>query len=147
MQLLKFILLSFLFSSCFSFIDDRIYSIDSEIEPYYLIFVEEGEKRGIKDYGNYDIMMYFSELDGVHGSSYKNLNHIIEIVIDKSLWDMKNKNNKEVLIMHELGHGMLGKKHNDDCMSIMIAGLYCKYYNYKDNREAMLNELFGAEIQ
>ena len=75
-----------------------------------------------------------------------------EIYIKKSFWDNASTNQRETLMLHELGHCVLNKNHNNSVMdyegrsvpsSIMNsynigAGLY--YYN---NKQHYYDELIG----
>lgn len=142
------LLLIFSIISC-SFIDDRIYSIDPEFEPYYLMFLDEGEKRGF-DYSGRDVIIYFGEMDDRMGNSHQRWSdNVIEITIDPRDWyyDISNsadymKHRNEVTMMHEFGHAFLNREHIDNCMSVMKTKDICQYIKYQDFREEMLNELF-----
>lgn len=128
-------------SSCVSFLEDQIRIIDSDILPFYEMFIYEGIKRG-KNFSMVDISIRFSDNIKTRGSNYHRIDHVVDILINKGLWDQSNNNVKEVLIMHELGHGILGRDHKKNCNSIMIKGAACKYVAYIRNRKEMLDELF-----
>ena len=141
---MRWLIITCFFTSCFSFIDERIYSIDPKLEPYYKMFLEEGKKRGY-GYNRHDIIMYFSELKGHKaGISVNRIDYVIEIAIDRTNWNNSNENIREVLIMHELGHGILQRSHNNNCNSVMIQANDCKFYNYLKRRKEMLDELFST---
>lgn len=137
-------------ASC-SFVDEPIKTIDPELQPYYELFILEGIKRG-KDFSGQDIILRFGDIGDAQGSEYYRLfDRVVEITIDRGQWEIgKNtatafeRTQNEMVVMHELGHGLLGRKHVEDCFSIMSTNqeFYCKYQNYEDHRELMLDELF-----
>lgn len=148
-------LFTILFSGCglTSLKDDHILSIAPELRPYYDRFIEEGKKRGL-DYSDRQLFMYFSDLgnDELLGISVRRIDGIGEVVINKPVWDRFNNGQPgsvviiEVGTIHELGHALLSRKHNDNCLSIMstleLTRNTCKFQNYSDNPDKMFDELF-----
>jgi hypothetical protein len=128
-------------SSCVSFLEDQIRIIDSDILPFYEMFIHEGIKRK-KNYSSVHISIRFSDNIDTRGTNYHRIDGVVDILINKRLWDESSDNVREVVIMHELGHGILGRNHKKDCNSLMIKGATCKYVAYTRNRKEMLDELF-----
>lgn len=62
------------------------------------------------------------------------------IDIDKEQWERLNDTEREILIIHEQAHCVLGKQHGDGIMSARI--IEAAYY--LNNREVLLNQLFGG---
>jgi len=126
-----------------SFIDDQIKEIDKDIYPFYETFIEEGLSRG-QDFSKRDVFIRFSnDIEGI-GRSYNRYDHVSDVLINENKWYKNSDVFKEVLIMHELGHAFLGRSHENDCYSVMIENEVCKYSNYMEHREEMLDELFGV---
>jgi hypothetical protein len=130
-----------LITSC-SFIDETIYSIDPEIDPYYQRFLQEGINRG-QDYSNHHTIIYFYGLDVAGRTIKKRSDGVIEIVIDKHTWDINPDIIREVILFHELGHGVLNRDHSDDVNSLMSTNNGDIYRYYKENKKIVLDELFN----
>ena len=135
--------LIFIFCCSCSFIDEPIYDVDQQLEPYLLQAYEESLKRG-QDYRSADVMVYFDDYNDRLGSSHRRSDGVKRISISKSNWELLTDTQKSVTFFHEFGHAFLFREHNQGCGSIMSpANKYpCKYKNFTENRSEMLDELF-----
>ena len=115
--------------------------IDERLSPLYERFLLEAEERGLS-YRDKPMLMYIIPIDTARGLSFYRDDNIVEIAIDSTFWTIGSDIHKEVLLMHELGHGILKREHNQNCESLMIQG-GCKYNRYEANRKEMLDELFS----
>lgn len=141
--MVRLLIIALVLSSC-SFIDEPIYSIDQEIEPYYNQFIEEGKKRG-QDYSGADVIIYFANLNNLFGLHVtRDFDNVIEIAIDRKSWQDNSDRVNTVTVFHELGHALLYREHNNECTSIMASETPCKYTKFQQNRTEMLNELFNS---
>ncbi len=144
------------FSSC---IDDPTYNVDSALDGYLQRFLHEGSLRGktfdLKEQG---LILQFGDLEeDVAGRCY--YEDPIRIVIDKEYWDnLANYEEYDLLrenvIFHELGHGLLNRRHindyleNSDWKSMMCGGTVIDNRSWNINyrsirREYYLDELFN----
>jgi len=146
---MRYFIIFFVLISCDSFFKDNIHKVDSDLEQYYQLFINEGIARG-QDYSQINIILKFGDLDGNKlGTNRFRIDNVVEIIIDRDRWYEKvqwtnayRRTRKEVNIFHELGHGILNRNHNNNCKSLMIKEEYCKYENYELFREQMIDELF-----
>jgi len=69
------------------------------------------------------------------------------ILIDKNFWYDANDAERHVLLFHELGHCVLGRKHNNNHMSIMYPMVNVPAEYYDVDKSEMLEELFKNEGQ
>jgi len=119
--------------SFFSCKDTDEYNVDSAFTDYLQRFEDEAATRGrYFDLHKTGLIIEFGNLKG----GYAGLTHYenpIRIEIDQKYWNAITKYAgsdlmKEDLIFHELGHGLLGRKHlnstleNGDWKSIMCGG-------------------------
>lgn len=118
-----------------------IYRVEPDFVYYVDLFLVEAQDRGF-DYSDKNIILEFGSLDGYSGITHHLRDGDFQIVIDSITWKSYNEIEREVLIFHELGHGILDRRHYEDCLSLMSTHT-CKYTNYSDNRSEMLNELFN----
>lgn len=97
-----------------------VHNVDAEFEPYIQKFFSDAERYNceIKDK---NIVMKFAHLtDGKAGVTYMNrVPTYIEIDIDawKSMTGPNELNEKENLIFHEMGHGILRRYHLNDVLN------------------------------
>lgn len=138
-----FSLVLLLFSAV-SCVDEPTYEVESVLDDYLQRFLNEGALRGktfnLEEQG---IILKFGDLDDdVAGICY--YENPIRIVIDQAYWDKISKSAnaedlRENLVFHELGHGLLDRRHindylpNGDWKSIMCGG------TEKDNRSWNIN--------
>ena len=149
------ILVVLFLSSC----KESEYRVNSDFADYLQRFEDEGATRGRTfDFESSGLIIEFGKLDkDVAGlTHYENP---IRIEIDKTYWNNISKTAgadmmKENLIFHELGHGVLGRKHlnttleNGDWKSIMCGGDKVNNrswnINYRgERRKYYLDELFN----
>ncbi len=102
--------------------------IEPELKPYYHQFLADSERFGVTlpDKG---VRMYYEQLDGVMGTtihSKKNCTIKIDSDLKQYLTEGKYNLGLEVIIFHELGHGLLNREHN----TIYIDTIYT-YFNKK----------------
>ncbi len=148
------LLLSFL--SCK---DSNEYRVESTFVDYLNRFQTEASKRDKNfDVQSTGLIIEFADLKD-NSAGLTHFENPIRIEIDKTYWDAISKSvgadlMKEDLIFHELGHGLLKRKHlnttleNGDWKSIMCGGDKINgrtwNINYKGFRRAYyLNELFN----
>ena len=130
------------FTSCQLAEPDYIYSIDKEMEPYYLEFIHEGNERGL-NLTQVSILMAFDELDDkMLGESVKNAyTSYPKVLIDRSEWLVKSEATKRYTVFHELGHALLGRHHEETNVSIMSSNKQAMR-NFATDPAPMINELF-----
>lgn len=154
-------LLTLFLSSCGG--NSHEYKVDSTFADYLQRFENEGATRGrtfnVETSG---LIIQFGTLSG----DVAGLTHYetpIRIEIDKTYWDAISKTAgadlmKEDLLFHELGHGLLGRKHlnttleNGDWKSIMCGGDKVNNrswnINYRgERRKYYLDELFDESTK
>ncbi|MDP4237890.1 MAG: hypothetical protein Q8904_00275 [Bacteroidota bacterium] len=138
--------------------DSKEYRIDSSFTDYLQRFENEGSARGrtFNPQANGLIIEFGNLSNGDAGLTHYETP--IRIQIDKTYWDAISKTKgadwmKEDLIFHELGHGLLGRKHlnatleNGDWKSIMCGGTKVDNRSWNINyrgirRSYYLDELF-----
>jgi len=128
-------------------------SIDSELIEFIDIFEQEAEDRGIViDVGSLELTAHFMDIDedNIVGQCISYSDATREIVIDNQYWRGLNQLEKEYIMMHELGHCVLGRDHenasdqNGNCLSIMQSGTgSCDRRYSAANRNRLLDELFN----
>ena len=139
--------------------DNNEYKVNSEFAPYLQRFIDEGAKRGKTfDLKGDGLIIEFGDLD----NNIAGLTHYedpVRIQIDRTYWNTISKYNgadmmKEDLIFHELGHGLLNRKHlntfleNGDWKTIMCGGDKVDDHPWNINyrgvrRKYYLDELFN----
>lgn len=155
---LPYSIIIFVSVSFFSCQDWNEYRVKSDFEPYVVRFEMEAKQRGedfhLRERG---LIIEFGDLDnGVAGLCH--YGKPIRIEIDRAYWNEMGKYGgadliREELIFHEMGHGILGRKHlnttlsNDEWKSIMCGGNKVEdrswNTNYRGQRRAYyLDELF-----
>ncbi len=144
-------LFTILFTSCRNDPDEVI--ISPELQPYFDLFQEEGQKRGV------DVDFTVTPIEGrvanlfdsnVNGWCDTKEDKPHEIIIDDSFWNGASNFDKEFIIMHELGHCYLNLGHNDavdgdgNCISIMHSSTESCVFPYnQETRDDYLDELFN----
>lgn len=102
-------------------------SIDPVLLPYFNQFAHEAEIRNknLNIAKGYALNLYFGSVStgqggrcGIHKDTtdkfpLKETSEIRTIIIDRTNWETLNEENKLSLVMHELGHCILGKQHDD----------------------------------
>lgn len=132
----------------------------AEFEPYIERFVNEGKDRGY-DYSSEkeNVIMQFADLGNGQAGYTDDTQKPPLIKIDRTYWNEINKYEgadlmKEFIVFHELGHGLLKRKHensvfpNGDWKTMMRGGdklINGRQWNVNyrgERREYYLNELF-----
>lgn len=124
--------------------------VDSEFRPLVELFNREASDRGIQD-ANKPMSITFDLVDddpdvigacmiGVYKSKIK---------IKTNSWRAMTDEEKEMLIFHELGHCVLGRKHcdvksNGIPISIMYPNILVSG-QYRNSRKYLLDELFNED--
>lgn len=69
------------------------------------------------------------------------------IYLLKSYWESADDDMKEILLMHEMGHCVLGRGHTDENETIYVPSLMhaklCNEVYYRDFKDMLKNELFN----
>lgn len=100
----------------------------------------------------YDLIIEFSKEDmSRNAECVLNAGHSPKISINKSAWKFMSDENKEALLLHELGHCVLGRGHRNDIIddngtakSLMKSQLVTTE-EYKALKSQYINELFWPE--
>ena len=134
------------FSTCTK---DKTQVIDAELLPYVNDFFEKANEFGTKiSLEDYNLEVNFSDLDGNTAGTCRIGKDIVKI--DKIRWDGKDKDERQWVIFHELGHCILERWHlnlsfpNGECKSIMYDGKGgCSYdFHAHSWKEYYFEELF-----
>jgi hypothetical protein len=150
----------FLLSVLSSCVDDNTYSVPDEFKSYVENFVSEAAKRGkTYDFTKTGLIIEFADLkDNVAGLCH--YEDPIRIEVDRTYWEEIGETAgaelmQENIIFHELGHGILGREHdnsileNGDWKTIMCGGDKVNdrawNINYRGiRREYYIDELFDS---
>ena len=133
------------------------YRIDDEVSGFLEKFYLESEARGVqilKENLAIDILDNVS-LNGNTVCALSGFNHVFPqryIEIDRGCWESISEEQKEIVLFHELGHSLLGRKHNleklpnNKLKSLMYPILGGKnfYEVFVERRKYYLDELFDA---
>lgn len=127
--------------------------IDSRLQSFFDLFVEEGAKRGITV--NFEANPVSGRIeniqqDNVSGQCIHNSARAEELIIDLSFWNGASSIEREFVVFHELGHCYLDRDHLDTensdgtCVSMMHGGTSgCTNTYSLATRDALLDELFN----
>ena len=124
-------------------VSDKTYentiTVNEFLKPYYTQF------ESICNLEIHDTTAKFGDLeDTTVGRCYSYSNGYREIIIDKPYWDNASLNQKESLMLHELGHCVLYKEHNsaeieiedisikESIMYPFVIGSYWYYDRFKE---------------
>lgn len=134
-------------ASCTEFDVTPEYKIDSALVPYVNSFIMEASLRGVKlDKQNLRMLLDDSNDHGVDafkpGTFFPGTQRTI--LIDAWTFNLQSKSENEVLTFHELGHALLGLKHDDSHECLMNSGPSIYAFDEVDNRTRLLDELFKA---
>lgn len=86
--------------------------------------------------------------DAVLGECNKGSDHPPEIIVDEGYWESANETEREILMMHELGHCVLGRTHKDDWNEdedrpdSLMSTFNLNDHLYDDHYEEYIAELF-----
>lgn len=91
--------------------------IDPELQKYVDIFFREAENRGLEMDKN-NLQVLFAEIEDFCGYGYSNYNNtnVRRVEIDQECWSGMAENQKESLMLHELGHAILNRSHLNTIM-------------------------------
>ena len=156
MHLLKSILFV-LTIALYSCNDPHEYNVDQEFARYVAQFEQEAAKRGQSlNLQTQGLIIEFANLkDGKAGLCH--YEKPIRIEIDRTYWNAIGKKNggdlmRENLIFHELGHGILNRKHlnstreNDDWKSLMCGGTKVDNRTWNINYRGMRRTYYVDEL-
>ncbi len=131
---------------------DGYEGVDSRLWYFFDVFQQEAESRGVSvDLRASGLTGRIANIEGVnvaggcnfHGSAPN------QIVLDATFWSTLSFLQREMIVMHELGHCVLYRDHREAmdvtgrCLSIMRSGLgQCRDGYSETTREGYLNELF-----
>ncbi|OEK00878.1 hypothetical protein BFP97_04850 [Roseivirga sp. 4D4] len=126
--------------------------VDRRLWYFFDVFQQEAEARGVSvDLRASGLTGRIGNIDGVnvaggcnfHGSAPN------QIILDATFWNTLSFIQRELIVMHELGHCVLYRDHREAmdvtgrCLSIMRSGLgQCNDGYSETTREGYLNELF-----
>lgn len=142
----KILFLFFIFLSC-NYLDDVYYFCESEFEPYLNVFEKEGAKRGFYfDRNNLIVRWVTEEQMNTKGKAFASATidgPIKYINVKRSSWDFLLPLEKEIVILHELGHAILHRDHSENQFSIMYPSANTVSRNYLEFRDLYFDELFN----
>lgn len=115
----------------------------SGLDNYIKLFEYEGALRNY-NFDVEDLVVEFGTLNKeTLGICYTGA-ETPRIVLDHNSWDKMDKDTREVLVFHELGHCILDLNHDNSKPAVMNSFLMMgSLYNY--NRKLLLDELFKHE--
>jgi hypothetical protein len=124
--------------------------IDAELLPYVIEFEQHGGEVGAPVKVQ-DLIAGFGNLDNPRSNGVCELQQgeTPKIIISRTKWDRMTEEKRESLMFHELGHCILGRKHDSSTTQDGIpASLMNPYsldsWTYAEYRAYYINELFGA---
>lgn len=131
---------------------DGYQGVDRRLWFFFDVFQQEAEARGVSvDLRASGLTGIIGNIDGVnvaggcnfHGSAPN------QIILDATFWNTLSFIQREMIVMHELGHCVLYRDHREAmdvtgrCLSIMRSGLgQCNDGYTEATRTAYLDELF-----
>src|SRR6187549_2040441 len=94
------------------------YQIDPDLLPYLESFITEATSRGLEFKPENLILEFGTTSEEICGQSItlKNGQRKIIIIRDSPCWLDAPTQNRESLVFHELGHGLLHRGHRDDLL-------------------------------
>lgn len=111
------------------------------LSPYLNSFVEKGNKRGVNIEVPENYVLIFSDTLSVYGLSIQDTRGNKSVFIDVSV-NQKPNYFIEYVVFHELGHSLLGLKH-EDCYCIMNEDAFLGASVYQQHKEQLLDQLFN----
>lgn len=86
--------------------------IEPELQKYVDVFFKEAEKRGVGVDDN-NLQVVFADIEEFCGLGYSSFNNtnIRRVEINPNCWSDMLENQKESLMLHELGHAVLRRSH------------------------------------
>ncbi|MEQ8808406.1 MAG: hypothetical protein RIE59_05005 [Imperialibacter sp.] len=132
-------------------------NVPAEVEIYVNSFIDEAELLG-HDFSDVrrNLTVEFTDLPDNKGGSSKSTFFGNHIKLAPLIWKQMNDRQREMLVFHELGHCVLGRKHKNEtlllgeCASIMKEGgeNTCVADIYSESwRSYYIDELFDPDVQ
>ncbi|MEQ9375660.1 MAG: putative metallopeptidase [Imperialibacter sp.] len=132
-------------------------NVPHDVSGYVDSFIDEAKLRGydLSD-ARRGLIVEFTDLPDNKGGSSKSSFFTNLIKLDPFIWKQMNDRQREMLVFHELGHCVLGRKHKNEtlllgeCASIMKEGgeNTCVADIYSESwRSYYIDELFDAAVQ
>ncbi|MEQ8417484.1 MAG: hypothetical protein RIB71_23580 [Imperialibacter sp.] len=132
-------------------------NVPDDVSGYVDSFIHEAELRGY-DFADVrqGLTVEFTDLPDNKGGSSKSSFFGNHIKLAPLIWKQMNDRQREMLVFHELGHCVLGRKHKNEtlllgeCASIMKEGgeNTCVADIYSESwRSYYIDELFDAAVQ
>lgn len=132
---------------CASSVSKQVGSIDGDFVPYVAKFLSYGQTYG-RHFNIDHLVVTFGVLDGsIAGECYMGHEYI---VISTYWWPLLNDTQREILILHELGHCELGLGHDNNIIMAPLGNIeesimypYIVYYvDYLTYQNYYLEQLF-----
>ncbi len=128
-------------------------STNAAFKPYVDKFEAYGKKELASDnFTVSDVPINFgdTENEAFDGVCFTYTNGDKEIIIKKEWWDKNSETQREILILHELGHCSLGRTHDEEKAQVDGKAIPVTIMNstiplssqYKDYKEGYLSELY-----
>lgn len=125
-------------------------NIDPVLIPYYNKFISDSISVGIPIPYDEGISMKFGNLgqeddDGIVVGECSKMGYGGGVItIDRVYWITKDYAYRITVVYHELGHCVLDRDHTSNPMSFMYPTVDepANFYEYSENRLAMIKELF-----
>ncbi len=120
-----------------------------EFAPYVHTFEEEGRARG-KEFQVSSLIIVRETLSPkIRAQCRKSPLAAPVIAVNSAIWDASSPMDREALLMHELGHCIVGRDHTEgelaDGAPLSLMRSISPYgSSYKGHRDYYLNELFGV---
>lgn len=137
-------------TACAPFEVKKVVDIDPELAPYVETFLDEGAKLGRNIHIDNLIVRFGEQNPKYLGTCLYALTPTI--TINTLYWDSLPDYGKEELLMHELGHCVLGRvQHVDDVilapdgnyiMASVMSTYYFSAWTYQHYRDYYMRELF-----
>lgn len=123
---------------------ENIFVVPYSVLIYIIEFENQALQRGL-NYKIENVNCYFVSNEKMPDALAKisQKKGLITLIINKEYWDAYENYpmRREALIMHELGHYPLMRKHNGNSNSLMSGENY-SIIHYGENKNEMLDELF-----
>lgn len=123
-------------------------TIDPALRPYYDSFLKEAaiRNRKIIPLVKVDIVFHVDKDHFNLGRCRNQLGAKPKIRINKPKWHLKNLEEREQIMYHELSHCLLFRGHTDSKNTIMTRNPVNSHL-YLENREFYVNEIFSYSFQ
>ncbi len=120
-------------------------TVDSAFRSQVDYFLEAAAVRGHGDLSKEIPPIVFGELDVAEdGRCEKDFLGGRRIIISRDRWGMHSDWEKSGIILHELGHCVLNRKHEPSEQSLMFSDVARLSIRFSENESTYLDELFSA---